>query len=454
MKKLAVRRSGLALVMMAAALAGLGAAPSAEALAPGLDPGNRLGELALDKTSGAISAEGGPQRLTTDAGCPEGYRGSSRALWVWSDGTWPLRVSSSDSGLPAAVVVAGASNISGLDGTPIVRENVGTLKYASRWAAGGFPPSRFDGHSGVATYLITCDPGAAPGTTFPSATEGVGSSKYFSVDIRITWDDATDTGTWEVADGTPIEKDDTTTTLTPTARNDGSVTLTAALSPAVATGEVTFTDVATGASVGTATVQGGSAAVSVSGLRPDTAYTFRAAYAGDSRHNPSTSNDAVVTTVGQPVPPEDTDISVTIPAANTDLQLTVATGGASLGTAFRENGVLVAHGELGDVSVRDNRAVKGGWSVNGQAGALVSSDDPTRTIPASALGWQPRGVNGTPGSPVEPGENGGLSTPKVLGSLPVGSQSVLATFGAQIELQVPQTTTPGAYTSTLTITLL
>lgn len=256
------------------------AAPAAQAVHPVLDPDNRLGGITLDKAAGEISAAGGPQSLATEVGCPEGYRGSSRVLFVWPDGTWPSAVSGTNTGLPALVKLAGSTiEGSGLDGASILR----TGTSASRWAAFGFPAGQFTGHSGVATYVITCDPGDVPGDTFPPAADGVGASRYFSVDVRLTWDDVTNTGTWEHV------KEATTTTLTATQRGTAA-TLTAEVGPASATGAVKFTDVATGKVVGTGTVTDGVASVRVTGLKPWKTYTFRAQYTGDALHDGSVSN--------------------------------------------------------------------------------------------------------------------------------------------------------------------
>ncbi|WP_369371253.1 Ig-like domain-containing protein [Promicromonospora sp. Populi] len=274
--RVAMRLAAALTVVLGAAMV----APTAQAVNPVLDADNRLGGITLDKTAGEISAAGGPQSLTTSAGCPEGYRGSSRVLFVWPDGTWPTAVSGTNTGLPALVKLAGSAvEGSGLDGNPVLR----TGTSASRWASFGFPASVFDGHSGVATYVITCDPGEVPGDAFPPAGDGVGASKYFSVDVRLIWNDETNTGTWEHV------KEATTTVLT-AEESWRSATLTAEVGPASAAGTVTFTDVATGANVGTGTVTDGVASVEVTGLKPWKTYTFRASYSGDALHDGSTSN--------------------------------------------------------------------------------------------------------------------------------------------------------------------
>lgn len=283
----AIRAALGAAAILPAVLAITLPAGSARAANPVLDAGTRLGGITLDRTSGEISPAGGPQALTTASGCPEGFRGSSRVLFVWPDGTWPERVSAADSGLPAQVKLAGSPLAgSGLDGNPVSR----TGTSASRWGAYGFPADRFDGHSGVATYVITCDPGELPSTTYPDAGAGVGGSRYFSVDLRLTWDDASNTGTWEVV------KETTATTLTAVQTGRTTATLTARVAPASAAGEVTFTDVKTGATLGTAPVADGVATLNIGGLRPRT-YTFAAAYSGNEEYAASES-DAVRLTCG------------------------------------------------------------------------------------------------------------------------------------------------------------
>lgn len=458
MRITSVRRAGLALVAtLAVAFSGLTAAP-AQALAPGLNPDNRLGDLTLDVTGGDISWAGGPQQLTTETGCPEGFRRSSRAYLIWPDGTWVT----SGSQFAAGVFVA-ASEGSGLNGEAIDRRNLSDRtyeRYASKWAAGGvggLPASSFKGHSGVATYVVTCDPGDAPDGNQPTNLSGVGDSKYFSVDIRIAWDDTGGSGTWEVADGGgPIEKVNTTLELDPTAGNDGSVNLTAAVDPSAATGAVTFTNVDSGATVGTADLVDGTATVNVSDLEPDTQYTFRAEYAGDTLHNGSTSNDAVVTTVGEPVPPQDTEITVTIPAAASGLRLTVSPGGVSLADAELAGEEFVATGSLEEVRVTDARPDRERWTLNGRTSDFDGPGD--AAIDGSALGWEPAllGENnaGTAGTAVAPGAGGGLSSDKPLAQAPDGVTRSETRVGAEVTLRAPASTPAGDYAATLTLTLI
>ncbi|MFD2797070.1 Ig-like domain repeat protein [Promicromonospora vindobonensis] len=451
------RRTGFALVTaIAVALTGFIATPAA-ALAPNLDPGNRLGGITFDVDSGEISYPGGPQRLTTETGCPAGYRNSSRVMFVWSDGTWPERLGQSDAGLPA-LFYGGAHPIAGtgLDGNPIDRVNSSTTqRFASRWNGGGFPAARFDGHSGVASYVITCDPGTVPSTTVPTATEGVASAKYFSTDVRITWNDATDTGTWEVVPDVPIEKVDTTTTLTGAALNDGRVRLTAAVAPSAASGAVTFKS-GDGSTIATENMSGGTATTVVGGLEADNEYTFTAEYAGDASHEASTSGTLTVTTVGEPVPPQDTEITVTIPASAQGLRFTVSPGGVALAQAELDGEQFVATGTLQEVRVTDTRTDRKQWTLNGRTSDFDGPGE--ATIDGSALGWKPElvgtGNAGTAGTEVTPGAGGGLSADKPLAQALAGVTQSDTRVGAGITLRAPADTAAGDYAATLTLTLI
>ncbi|QZN86848.1 Ig-like domain-containing protein [Cellulomonas sp. C5510] len=431
-----LRRAG-ALVAAAVAAATLTAMP-AQAANGVLDPANRLGDITLTPSSGALATGGGPTGLTTAVGCPDGFRKSSRVLFIWEDGTqaskWP------------GIVQAAAAAGNGLDGQPMAR----TGTSAARWITAGFPASAFQ--SGLATYVVTCDPGETPDGTYPATTDPVGTAKYFSVDVRID----TEAKTWAV-DAAPVEKVDTTTTLTPTAGNDGSVILTAAVVPA-ATGSVSFVNTATGAQVGAGTLADGSASATVAGLTAGTEYRFKAVYGGDAAHNGSESNEAVVTTVAEPQPPQQTDITVTIPASATGLKFTVTPGAVALSQATLDGTSYVASGTLGAVTVSDSRTTRTPWTLNGRAGAFVNKADATKTFAASALGWTPAlvgtGNAGTAGAAVAPGANGGLSTDKALAQATAGVTGDETRVEAGIALKAPSDVAAGEYTATLTLTLI
>jgi hypothetical protein len=461
MRKTSARRAGLALATaVAVALTGL-TTTTAEALAPDLDPTDRLGAITFDVDAGAISRTGSPQRLTTESGCPEGFRGSSRAMFIWPDGTWTINQPTHSPALvhaPSDVIPAG----SGLDGAPINRQNPANMdlnsgRYAARWNMTGFPGQNFDGHSGVATYVITCDPGQAPDGNFPPYEEGLGDSKYFSTDVRIEWNDGgfSGAGTWEAIPDGPIEKVDTTTMLTGAALNDGSVRLTATVAPTAASGTVTFKR-GDGSTIATGSLSGGTASTVVGGLEPDNEYTFTAEYAGDASHETSTSGTLTVTTVGEPIPSQDTEVTVTIPASAQGLRFTVTPGGVALAEAELDGEEFVATGALQEVRVTDTRTEKQRWTLNGRTSDFDGPGE--ATIDGSALGWAPElvgtGNAGTAGTDVAPGAGGGLSSDKPLAQAPAGVTPSETRVQAGITLRAPADTLAGDYAATLTLTLI
>lgn len=422
-------------------MAGLSAQASTSPSIPEvLNPANRIGDLTIvEPATRTLRNAGDPAEVNTTVGCPEGFRASSRTFLIWADGTRPAAF--------AATTRMNESPGYGLDGQPIHL----TLAQASAWSIlSDLALLR----TGPATLVVTCDPGGPSDPDINDSTQPIGDAKYFTLPNALEIDVANNT--WRVAQG-PGEEVDTTTTLTPTANNDGSVTLTATVAPGAATGDVTFTDVGAGAAVGTDALEGGAASVTVGDLQAGRQYTFRAEYAGDAGHRPSTSNDANVTTVAEPTPPqqEQKEVTVTIPSsAATGLQLTVTAGGASLGEATLNGSQFEASGTLGEIRVTDNRDPRNGWSLNGEASDFVKSGAPGTTFSSAALGWTPELVSGpgAAGTTVAPGA--GLSTQRTLASLQPGATAPETRVDADLMLRVPQDTPEGAYAATLTLTLI
>ncbi|GAB3820506.1 hypothetical protein GCM10028820_26660 [Tessaracoccus terricola] len=144
------------------------------------------------------------------------------------------------------------------------------------------------------------------------------------------------------------------------------------------------------------------------------------------------------------------------------LALTVADYGSGLALSEPENvgDRLRLTGELPEVTVSDSRTAQqaglGGWAVTVQADAFASE---ARTITADHLGWTPEVL--TPvagleaGAPVASVLDGGpgLGTPAELASADSEGRFGSATLGADLQLEVPVGTQPGAYQGQLTVTL-
>lgn len=116
-------------------------------------------------------------------------------------------------------------------------------------------------------------------------------------------------------------------------------------------------------------------------------------------------------------------------------------------------------GSLQTVAVTDTRAATPGWNVVGRVGSFTGDE---KTVEGRYLGWtpkvmaQPSGGTVVAGQAVTPGLNGGtgLSTSTVLGRAPEGTGKGTTRLSADLDLRVPSTTPTGAYTATLTLTVI
>ncbi|WP_193311406.1 alkaline phosphatase [Georgenia satyanarayanai] len=139
------------------------------------------------------------------------------------------------------------------------------------------------------------------------------------------------------------------------------------------------------------------------------------------------------------------------------LVLSVADGKVELGDLRHAGDRLRLDGALPTVSVTDSRAEAAGWSVSGQASALVS--DGERTIRAGHLGWTPglveRQAGVTAGERVRTVMSGGtgLAAAQTLASADAEGRIGTAVLDADLELEVPVDTRDGAYAGSLTVTL-
>ncbi|MEV0396325.1 HtaA domain-containing protein [Polymorphospora rubra] len=141
--------------------------------------------------------------------------------------------------------------------------------------------------------------------------------------------------------------------------------------------------------------------------------------------------------------------------------LTLAVAGSTVALGAVEPGGT-ATGALNTVTVRDQRGTNAGWSLVGQVEQFTGSLG--GTIAADNLGWVPNAsfvADGlvstpgvvTPGAPANPGEGTGLGTARTLCSSAAGASGGQFECGAQLNLGVPASSTPGDYTATLTVTL-
>ncbi|MDG4764040.1 HtaA domain-containing protein [Solwaraspora sp. WMMD406] len=139
--------------------------------------------------------------------------------------------------------------------------------------------------------------------------------------------------------------------------------------------------------------------------------------------------------------------------------LTLSVAGSSVTLPAVANGAVTS-GALNAATVADLRGSNAGWSLVGQSGDFVAAGD--AVIAANNLGWVPSasvvddplvGAAGTvtPGAVADPGA--GLGTARALCTSAAGASAGTFTCGAQLNLGVPASATPGDYTATLTLTL-
>lgn len=419
-------RRGAVLLGVVGLAAGAAVMSAGSALAAvGADPGG----LSLNPSSGATTLQ---PTWTTTNGCPAAEQVSAQVSDYTTGGTLISRIS------PAV-------------STGLTGSFSGTLDFAMQTllSTAGI------GSGGTVEFVVVCYTGAgATGTGVPAD----------SIFVNVP----TGGGTF-------------TTSASPPVAAATSTALTASPNPAAVGATVTLTaNVTSGSSFPAGTVQfeangtniGTPVAVNTGGVSvPATTTTsFSAAgsenltavfvasntasYAGSTG---SFTLGVGTTNAGGTNP---VSISVTVPATGT-LSVTVATGSVTLATASPATTPdETATGTLNTVTVTDTRNTSPGWSVLGQESTFTETGG-SNTIPASSLGWTPTGTTvggATLGGAVAPsgantGSTGpGLGTAATLAQALPGFGVGTNTYTANLLLDIPATTPPGAYTGSLTIT--
>ncbi|HEY7323937.1 MAG TPA: Ig-like domain repeat protein [Streptosporangiaceae bacterium] len=412
------------------ASAGLAAAGSALAAV-----GSGPGQLQLSPASGALTTI--PTWSTTTA-CPTNFQASAQVSEYTTSGTFVSTVSN--------VVTGVTAPFNGL-----LLGNVGALL----------------GQAGIST--------SAPGTLewVVGCFSGVGGTGN-QANVQSIFVTATAAGTYTTSSSGPALTATTTTlAVSPNSGVDTStpVTLTATVTAADGTspaGTVTFFNGSTAINSTPVAVTWngatGTASTSTTFTTPGS-FPLTATFTPTPTTYASSTSSTFTLTVTQagstnaggtnPVV-----INATVAATGT-LTVTVAAGPVNLAVSG-----LVGTGTLPTVTVKDTRNSFPGWSVQGQESNFTSTATPSTPIPGNQLGWAPMAVNSPLpngailGGTVAPGTNPGLgSTPQVLalahagaGADPSGATS--DQVSANLTLDIPPTTTAGAYTGNLLITYL
>ena len=397
-----------------------------------LDPDGRSG------TPGGNSAlTWGPGTIKISTGCPSDYRASSRSFIV------------TERGLETEIVVPRVGQDStgwGLDGEAI---KLSAGRDVGDWS----PLNASKLPTGTNALVITCDPTAVADTVYAIPTDQpIANSKYFVAYIQV--DRAAKS--WTRVAKPAASKTATTTTLAASGTTATSTTLTATVSPTAATGSVTFSQ--GGTEVGKADVSNGVATLGVSGLTPATAYSFTAAYSGDSAYEASTTSAATDVTTVTPAASGSTDVTVSVPDAAssqpTGLKIAVASTSVKLASseARTSGAVWNATGSLGEVTVTDDRRKvdAAAWTLNGSATKFSGS---AGDFASSNLGWAPKLVSGS-GAKGDTASDLSKEQKLASGAQPTTESNVVTKIDADLTLKVPSEVKTGDYTAKLTLTLI
>jgi hypothetical protein len=151
---------------------------------------------------------------------------------------------------------------------------------------------------------------------------------------------------------------------------------------------------------------------------------------------------------------------VNIPNAEGGLTMTVNANPVQLSDAAlsADFATFASTGQLGAMTITDNRhQSQPGWSVTGQVGDFTSASD---SFNGGYLGWTPTIISANPnrdvivGPAVPAGIPPGLRAGSLLASAAQGHGLDTTMLGADLDLRFPSNNRAGAYSATLTITVI
>ena len=214
-----------------------------------------------------------------------------------------------------------------------------------------------------------------------------------------------------------------------------------------ATGNILFLEGAT--TVATVPVASGVANASLTGVA-DGSHTYTAQFVPPgSVYAGSTSSSATVQVGGITAT---STINVTVPSGVGTLTLTGVSSSVNLGTAALSGGTLNASGNLVAVVTDTRQTDYPAWSLTGVVGNF---SDGTHTLDGKYLGWTPSATGvGTAGAAVLPANPNGLKTISTLATGAPSTSGTVTNASAVLQLKAPSNTPAGAYSATLTLTLI
>lgn len=376
--------------------------------------GTSPGGLTLNPTAGTAATVAG---FTTNSACPAGFRTAATVAVAANDGT-------------NQELLAGA-----IPGTLLAAPFGGTL---------GFSMGAIRSVAGPAgqtyEFVVICF--------------GSGTSSAFVHSTFVTY--SADGSSWTSSPTPPGPGPSATTTAL--AANYTSVpqgttiTLTATVTPAAATGNVEFFDGTD--SLGLSPLSGGQATKAVSSLMVGD-HSVTAHFVGNASHSASTSSPVTVTITPAGTSGTET-INVNVPLSEGVFTLTVSGTPVQLSEAVNAGQYFQSTGTLSPVTVSDGRLqTKPGWSVSGQVSDFTSG---ANSFTGSSLGWTPQvtqqnlASDVVAGPAVAPGTVPGLKGGSGLASAAATTGVGTAILGALLELRIPLTTAVGSYSALLTVT--
>jgi phosphate ABC transporter phosphate-binding protein len=163
------------------------------------------------------------------------------------------------------------------------------------------------------------------------------------------------------------------------------------------------------------------------------------------------------TTAPAPSQFADETINVNVPLSEGILTMTVTGASVQMSTPVvgLDPGFFESTGQLGAVTITDGRVQsRPGWSVSGQVSAFTAGAD---SFSGTSLGWTPEVTQRedvVAGPQVLALTNPGLTASSLLAHAPASLGLDTTVLGAALDLRFPDTTPPGSYSATLTLTAL
>jgi hypothetical protein len=411
---------------------------SASAQAAEITP---VGTITISPTSGNVNTDVNfLDSIRVSVGAPVGFRALS-GTFVYQNG---VEVGSVSQARSTSMVSTAGTN--GLDGNPAFmdRSIIPTNTFVSNRLLNNAALSTLTTGAFELRYYYFASSTAPNRATDP----------YVKLDMTYN----TTSGAW----GFPAAAAIATTTSLAASASGTSVTVSATVksgtpstTATAAAGTVSFFEGVT--QVGTTqTVAAGLASVSLTGVA-NGAHSYTATFTpSDAVYSTSTSATSTVQVGGVQAQPSTT---VTVPANAGSLTLTGVSTSVALGTAVLNttSNTLDASGTLNAVVSDTRQTDAASWSLTGQVGDFTAAG--SKTISGKYLGWTPSVLNGSigsAGSAVLPYSTTGNGL-KDISPLSNGAPSYagdLTTVSAVLLLKAPAKTAAGAYTATLTLTLI